>query len=87
MLTIEAERDALKEQTLKKCILQGKIRLTGNIRNDKRQGRKKKGKSEMCLVKCKLKGKEKKSISIMRYVEKHIYLELIYNKSVIYQYY
>ena len=23
MLTIEAERDALKEQTLKKCILQG----------------------------------------------------------------
>ena len=87
MFIIETERDGLKEQTLKKCILQGKIRLTGNIRNDKRQGRKKKGKSEMCLVKCKLKGKEKKSISIMRYVEKHIYLELIYNKSVIYQYY
>lgn len=32
-------------------------------------------------------GKKKKSISIMRYVEKHIYLEFIYNKSVIYQYY
>ena len=36
MLTIEAEIDALKEQTLKKCILQGEIRLTGNIKNDKR---------------------------------------------------
>ena len=47
MLTTEAERDGLKEQTLKKCILQGKIRLTGNIKNDKRQGRKKKGKSEI----------------------------------------
>ena len=35
MLTIEAEIDALKEQTLKKCILQGEIRLTGNIKNDK----------------------------------------------------
>ena len=28
MFTIEAERDGLKEQTLKKSILQGKIRLT-----------------------------------------------------------
>ena len=36
MLTIEAERDGVKEQTLKKYILQGKIRLTGNIKNDKR---------------------------------------------------
>ena len=36
MLTTEAERDGLKEQTLKKCILQGKIRLIGNIKNDKR---------------------------------------------------
>ena len=36
MLTIEAERDGLKRQTLKKCILQEKIRLTVNIKNDKR---------------------------------------------------
>ena len=36
MLTIEAERDGLKEQTLKQCILQGKVRLTVNIKNDKR---------------------------------------------------
>ena len=61
MFTIEAERDGLKEQTLKKCILQGKIRLTGNIKNDKRQGRKKKGKSETCLVKYKLKEKKRKA--------------------------
>ena len=32
MLTIEAERDGLKRQTLKKCILQEKIRLTVNIK-------------------------------------------------------
>ena len=31
MFTIEAERDGLQEQTLKKCVLQGKIRLTVNI--------------------------------------------------------
>ena len=61
MLTIQAERDGLKEQTLKKCILQGKIRLTVNIKNDKRQGKKKKGKSEICLVKYKLKGKKRKA--------------------------
>ena len=28
----ETERDGVKEQTLKKCILQGKIRLTVNIK-------------------------------------------------------
>ena len=61
MLTTEAETDGLKEQTLKKCILQGKIRLIGNIKNDKRQGNKKKGKSEICLVKYKLKGKKRKA--------------------------
>ena len=32
MFTIEAERDGLQEQTLKKCVLQGKIRLTVNIK-------------------------------------------------------
>ena len=32
MFTIEAEREGLKEQTLKKCVLQGKIRLTVNIK-------------------------------------------------------
>ena len=31
MFIIETERDGLKEQTLKKCVLQGKIRLTVNI--------------------------------------------------------
>ena len=31
MFTIQTERDGLKEQTLKKCVLQGKIRLTVNI--------------------------------------------------------
>ena len=35
MFTIEAERDGLKEQTLKKCVLQGKIRLTVNIKKKK----------------------------------------------------
>ena len=33
MFTIEAERNGLKEQTLKKCVLQGKIKLTVNIKN------------------------------------------------------
>ena len=32
MFTIEAERDGLQEQTLKKCVLQGKIRLIVNIK-------------------------------------------------------
>ena len=35
MFTIEAERDGLQEQTLKKCVLQGKIRLTVNIKKEK----------------------------------------------------
>jgi len=35
MFTIEAERDGLKEQTLKKCVLQGKIRLTVNNKKKK----------------------------------------------------
>ena len=34
MFTIEAERDGLQEQTLKKCVLQGKIRLTVNIKKN-----------------------------------------------------
>ena len=32
MFTIETERDGLKEQTLKKCVLRGKIRLTVKIK-------------------------------------------------------
>ena len=32
MLTIETARDGLKEQTLKKCVMQGKIRLIVNIK-------------------------------------------------------
>ena len=87
MFTIEAERDGLQEQTLKKCVLQGKIRLTVNIFLKKlkkgRGGRRKE--KETFLVKNKLYGKKKKT-SIIRYVEKHIYLEFIYNRSVKYQY-
>jgi len=41
MFTIEAERDGLKEQTLKKSIPQGKIRLTVK-KKKKRWGRKRK---------------------------------------------
>ena len=61
MFTIEAERDGLKEQTLKKCVLPGKIRLTVNIKKEKKlkQRRKKKGKSETFLVKNKLYRKKK----------------------------
>ena len=34
MLTIETARDGLKEQTLKKCVMQGKIRLIVNIKKN-----------------------------------------------------
>jgi len=55
MFTIEAERDGLKEQTLKKSILQGKIRLTVK---KKKVGEEKKAKRETFLVKYKVKGKK-----------------------------
>ena len=38
MFTIEAERDGLKEQTLKKSTLQGKIRLTVKKKKKKKGG-------------------------------------------------
>jgi len=56
MFTIEAERDGLKEQTLKKSILQGKIRLT--VKKKKEVGEEKKAKRETFLVKYKLKEKK-----------------------------
>ena len=37
MFTIETERDGLKEQTLKKYVLQGKIRLTVNIKHNNKK--------------------------------------------------
>jgi len=46
-------------------------------------GEEKKAKRETFLVKYKIK---EKKISIIRFVEKHIYLKCIYNRSVIYQY-
>ena len=47
MFTIETERDGLKEQTLKKYVLQGKIRLTVNIKHNNKKkcrGGRRKGK-------------------------------------------
>ena len=58
MFTIEAERDGLKEQTLKKSILQGKIRLTVKKKKEKKVGEEKKAKRETFLVKYKVKGKK-----------------------------
>lgn len=56
MFTTEAERDGLKEQTLKESILQGKIRLT--VKKKKKQNRwgRKRKQRETFLVKYKLKG-------------------------------
>ena len=76
MFTIEAERDGLQEQTLKKCVLQGKIRLTVNIFLKKlkkgRGGRRKE--KETFLVKNKLYGKKKKNKYNKVCGETHIFI-------------
>ena len=60
MFTIETERDGLKGQTLKKCVLQGKIKLTVNIKKKiLKVEEEEEGKSETFLVKNKLYGKKK----------------------------
>ena len=68
MFTIEAERDGLKEQTLKKSIPQGKIRLT--VKKKKKGGGGKESK-ERDVPSQEQTLQEKKSI--IRYVEKHIF--------------
>ena len=73
MFTIEAERDGLQEQTLKKCVLQGKIRLTVNIFLKKlKKGRGGRRKEKVRHSESRTNFTEKK-ISIIRYVEKHIF--------------
>ena len=72
MFTIETERDGLKEQTLKKYVLQGKIRLTVNIKHNNKKNVEEEEEREKWDISTQEQIYRKKK-SIIRYVENSIF--------------